>query len=99
MSGGDIVTAPVLDTLLTPVLVKRPENEAAPPEVSELGGASIGMAHVPGIGDVIHVALHAQDGTTLIGTFNRAAIIEFATKMNGFTARINNGLNRPETTQ
>ncbi len=96
---SDTFSAPVLHTISEGVIVKRPIGHASPPQIGPSGGVSIGTEYLPIAGAVVHVAVHDPDGTTLNLTLGRAALIDFATLMNGAVSRIGNGLVRPETAQ
>lgn len=100
MKEGDIIHAPVMETIPQGVVVKRPDGEAAPPVVGPNGGVSVGPAYLSGVGAVIHVAVHHPDGSTLVATMGREGFTKFALAMNAAAARIQNGLyQQPETRQ
>lgn len=97
---SDIFTAPPLKTIGRGVIVQRPIAESAAPTIGPLGGVSIGAAHLPTVGAVVHVAVHHPDGGTLCLTLGRAGFREFALAMNAAAERIQSGdLDRPETRQ
>ena len=100
MADQDIFTAPVMRTVPSGVIVKRPDGELQPAQVGENGGFSIGAAHMPSVGAVVHVAIHHPDGDTLIMTMGLTAFNAFARLFNGAADAIQSGQFRePERPQ
>ncbi|MDP9412688.1 MAG: hypothetical protein M3Q08_01050 [Pseudomonadota bacterium] len=97
---GDVITAPMMETLRSTFVVKKPEAEIAPPTIGEFGGMSLGAHHIPGIGPVMSIALHHVDGTTLVATFGYEGYEEFCNGMNHWAERVTGGeFREPEAVQ
>lgn len=78
-------------TIHTGVMVKRPDGEAQPAQVGPHGGVSVGPSHLPGIGPVMHVAIHHGDGQTQIATLGAQAFAQFGALINESARRIMSG--------
>lgn len=88
---GVLTLAPVLVTLSRGFVVKAPDGELGPPEVGPLGGLSVGADHVHGLGAVLVLALHGQDGKTVVAMMGARGYEALAKTLNEMAARVHAG--------
>lgn len=75
-------------TVAEGLLVRRPSGECLPATVGPHGGISVGPAHLPGVGPVIHVAIHSGQGETLVCTMGAQAFAQLGALINDSARRI-----------
>lgn len=100
LDSDEVFATPVMQTLPRGFVVRAPQAEAARAEVGPLGGVSVGPCHLPGHGPVVILALHSEDGQTLLATMGEAGFMALAGLLSNAGARIAAGeFNEPEAMQ
>lgn len=100
MAEVEIVTFPAMRTFNTGVLVHRVEECVIAPQLGPYGGVSVGAAHLPDAGGVMHLALHLPSGETLLATFGRDGIRALANLSNAVITELEAGkFDKPEVAQ
>jgi hypothetical protein len=96
----EIVTFPVMRTFHAGVLVQRVEDSVIPAQPSAHGGISLGSAHLPEVGGVMHLALHLPSGETLLATLGFDGVRHLAILSNAAITELESGkYNKPEVAQ
>lgn len=99
-ADDEIRTFPLLESIETGLLVKPVEQHFIPPVITTYGAVSVGPGCLPGVGPVVHIALHDGQGRTVMATLGAQAFAQFGAMFNDAARRIMSGeFDQQETVQ